>query len=97
LHCSFYGAIACAGIGLQLSTTGYRLASVKGERLRVFYVRCSLLMIVIWSGYGVVWALSEGGNVVSPDVEGVLYGILDLLGGPVFGSVVAYAARDTDD
>ena len=50
-------------------------------------------MMVIWPGYGIVWALSEGGNVVSPDVEGVLYGILDLLGGPVFGSIVAYAAR----
>jgi bacteriorhodopsin len=49
-------------------------------------------MTVIWSGYGVVWALSEGGNVVSPDVEGVLYGILDVLGGPVFGFFVAYAA-----
>jgi bacteriorhodopsin len=52
-------------------------------------------MIVIWPGYGIVWALSEGGNVVSPDVEGVLYGILDLLGGPVFGSMVAYAAKVT--
>jgi len=60
--------------------------------MRTLYVRCSLLMAMIWSGYGVVWALSEGGNVVSPDVEGVLYGILDLLGGPVFGSFVAYAA-----
>jgi bacteriorhodopsin len=68
------------------------MASAKGERMRALYVRCSLLMTVIWSGYGVVWALSEGGNVVSPDVEGVLYGLLDLLGGPVFGSFVAYAA-----
>jgi bacteriorhodopsin len=50
-------------------------------------------MMVIWPGYGIVWALSEGGNVVSPDVEGVLYGTLDLLGGPVFGSLVAHAAR----
>jgi bacteriorhodopsin len=80
-----------------LSSTGYKLASAKGEQIRVFYIRCSLLMTVIWSGYGVVWALSEGGNVVSPDVEGVLYGVLDLLGGPVFASIVAYAARHSSD
>ena len=61
--------------------------------MKVSYVRCSLLMTAIWFGYGVVWALSEGGNVVSPDVEGVLYGVLDLLGGPVFGSLVAHAAK----
>lgn len=97
MHRSFYGAIACAGIALQLSSTGYRLASAKSERLRVLYVRCSLLMVVIWPGYGIVWALSEGSNVVSPDVEGVLYGILDLLGGPVFGLIVAYAAKVTAD
>lgn len=49
-------------------------------------------MMAVWVGYGVAWGLSEGGNVISPAEEAVFYGILDLLGGPVFGTLVALAA-----
>ena len=91
---SAYGSVACTGIGFQIFSTGYRLASAKGRKLRVQYLRCSLLLTIIWSGYGIVWPLGEGANVVSPDVEGVLYGILDILGCVVFGAMVAfYASR----
>ena len=89
---SAYGAIACACIGFQIGFTGYRLALVKGKRLRAQYLRCSLLMMIIWTGYGIVWPLSEGANLLSPDVEGVLYGILDIFGCIDFGAVVAFSA-----
>ena len=89
---SAYGSVACTGIGFQIFSTGYRLASAKGRKLRVQYMRCSLLLTIIWSGYGIVWPLGEGANVISPDVEGVLYGILDILGCVIFGAMVASAA-----
>jgi bacteriorhodopsin len=49
-------------------------------------------MTILWLGYGIVWPLGEGANVISPDVEGVLYGILDILGCVIFGAMVASAA-----
>lgn len=49
-------------------------------------------MTILWLGYGIVWPLGEGANLVSPDVEGVLYGILDILGCVVFGAMVAFSA-----
>ncbi|KAM0701127.1 hypothetical protein Q7P35_011488 [Cladosporium inversicolor] len=87
-----YGSIACTGIGFQIFFTGYKLASAKGRELRVQYLRCSLLMTILWVGYGIVWPLGEGANLVSPDVEAVLYGILDVLGCVVFGAMVAFSA-----
>lgn len=91
-HNSAYGSIACTGIGFQIFVTGYRLASSKGRELRVQYLRCSLLMAILWVGYGIVWPLGEGANLVSPDVEAVLYGILDVLGCVMFGAMVAFYA-----
>lgn len=49
-------------------------------------------MTILWVGYGIVWPLGEGANLVSPDVEAVLYGILDVLGCVVFGAMVAFSA-----
>lgn len=89
---SAYGSIACTGIGFQIFFTGYRLASAKGRKLRAQYLRCSVLMTILWGGYGIVWPLGEGANLVSPDVEAVLYGILDVLGCVVFGAMVAFSA-----
>ncbi|KJZ75804.1 hypothetical protein HIM_04961 [Hirsutella minnesotensis 3608] len=89
----FYGAIACVGIAYQIGYTGARAASAKGVRVRQKHVQCSLVLMMVWVGYGVAWALSEGGNVISPAEEGVFYGILDLMAGPGFCTLVALAAR----
>lgn len=89
---SAYGSVACTGIGFQIFSTGYKLALAKGRKLREQYLRCSLLMTILWLGYGIVWPLGEGANVISPDVEGVLYGILDIMGCVIFGAMVASAA-----
>jgi bacteriorhodopsin len=89
---SAYGSVACTGIGFQIFSTGYSLALAKGRKFRVQYLRCSLLMTTLWLGYGIVWPLGEGANVISPDVEGVLYGILDILGCVVFGAMVTFYA-----
>lgn len=47
----------------------------------------SWLTIVLWSAYPVVWGIGEGGNLVSPDVETVLYAILDVMCVVCAGSV----------
>lgn len=53
--------------------------------MKRMYILCSIDMAILWCGYGISWGLSEGGNVISPNGEGLFYGILDLLGGPVYG------------
>lgn len=90
---SFYGAIACAGIAYMIALTGYRLASATSEPMRRMYILCSLVVVILWSGYGLAFGLSEGGNVISPDGEALFYGVLDLLGGPVYGGLIAFAAH----
>jgi len=77
---SAYGSIACTGIAFQIFFTGYKLASAKDRKLRSQYMRCSVLVGTLWLGYGIIWPLGEGANVVSPDVESVLYGFLDIVG-----------------
>jgi bacteriorhodopsin len=89
---SFYGAIACSGIAILIGHTGYRLASVHGKRMKRMYTLCSIDMSILWFGYGIAWGLSEGGNVISPDGEGLFYGILDILGGPVYGILIIWTA-----
>lgn len=49
-------------------------------------------MMILWFCYGIAWGLSEGGNVISPDGEALFYGILDLLGGPLYGFFVVLTA-----
>ncbi|KAH8694463.1 hypothetical protein BGZ61DRAFT_451956 [Ilyonectria robusta] len=88
----FYGAIACAGIAV-LFTHGYNLASAKKKPMKQMYLLCSVLTAVVWSGYALAWGLSEGANIISPDGEGLFYGILDLLTGPGFGFLVLLTAR----
>ncbi|KAJ5493356.1 hypothetical protein N7539_002102 [Penicillium diatomitis] len=96
----FYGAIACAGIA-SLLAHGHRLASRHGNSMKRMYFLCSLDISILWCGYGIAWGLSEGGNVISPDGEALFYGMLDLIGGPVYGILVALTAsqclREADD
>ncbi|KAJ5561379.1 hypothetical protein N7535_004154 [Penicillium sp. DV-2018c] len=88
----FYGAIACFGIAFLIGQTGYKLASAKGRQMKWMYVLCSSAISILWFGYGIVWGLSEGGNVISPSAEGLWYGILDILGGPVYGALIVWAS-----
>lgn len=60
--------------------------------MRRMYIFCSVALLTLWFGYGLAWGLSEGGNVLSPDGEGVFYGLLDLIGGPLYGILIALAA-----
>jgi len=47
----------------------------------------------LWSIYPIVWALCDGGNVISPTGEMIWYGLLDLLSGPVFLYFYLWGAR----
>lgn len=67
-----------------------------GAGHRTGYMRGSGFLVFITLLYPICWALSEGGNVISPTSEAVWYGILDLLLGPVFLFYFIFSLRKLD-
>jgi len=53
-------------------------------RTRGGFIGTALILSFLWIIYPIIWALCDGGNVISPTGEMVWYGIMDLLAGPVF-------------
>ncbi|OJJ85292.1 uncharacterized protein ASPGLDRAFT_170097 [Aspergillus glaucus CBS 516.65] len=87
-----YGALPWAGITYLAIVTGYKNVSAKHVTRRSRYMVCALFCMATWLMYGVVWCISEGANILSPSVEGVLYGIADVMGLAYFG-LVLWAAQ----
>ncbi|XHG03441.1 hypothetical protein AWENTII_006748 [Aspergillus wentii] len=86
-----YGAVPWAGVTYLVMRTGYQHISGKHPTRRGRYLVCAVFCMSLFLMYGVVWGLSEGGNVVSVDVEGLLYGLADLFG-IGFNGLVVWAA-----
>lgn len=40
-----------------------------------------IMTVVLWTGYPIVFALTEGKGRISPDAEVIVYGVLDVVGG----------------
>lgn len=89
---SGYSALPWAGITYLAIVTGYKNVSAKHVTRCSRYMVCALSCMATWLMYGVVWCISEGANILSPNVEGVLYGIADLMGLAYFG-LVLWAAQ----
>ncbi|RDW74098.1 family A G protein-coupled receptor-like protein [Coleophoma crateriformis] len=60
------------------------------------YNMCGAWTIFLWFIYPICWGLSEGGNVIAPDSEAVMYGVLDLMAKPVFGALLLWGHRNID-
>jgi len=67
------------------------------------YKSAARLTIVLWTGYPIAWALTEGTNVLGANVTCLLYCILDVISKCVFGFIIVtnrealdsiYAAKD---
>lgn len=75
---------------------GPRTTFSAGATVRSGYIRGSGFLALITFLYPIAWAVSEGGNVISPNKEMVFYGILDLILGPVFLYYYLFGLRDID-
>jgi len=60
-------------------------AAKAGEAAVSSFNTLALLTVVLWSAYPIVWILAEGEGTVSPDVEAILYVILDVTAKSGFG------------
>jgi bacteriorhodopsin len=82
----------CACLFLQ----GIGAAGFLGSAARGNFIRGAIYVSFLWALYPVCWALSEGGNVISPTSEMVFYGILDILTKPIFIALVLFSLRKVD-
>ena len=46
---------------------------------------------ILWAGYGIVWACSEGSGIMTPDQEAITYAVLDIVAKCVFGFVLLFS------
>ena len=56
-----------------------------GKAVEKIYTYLSYLTVGLWSLYPVIWILAEGTNILSADVETLLYAIIDVSAKSVFG------------
>merc|ERR1712153_85029 len=63
------------------------------EASAAIYKKASLLTVVFWSAYPVVWVLAEGTSTINSDTEIILYTILDIVAKSVFG-ILIISSRD---
>ncbi|THH18897.1 hypothetical protein EW146_g2184 [Bondarzewia mesenterica] len=60
------------------------------------FLATSVILACIWFIYPIIWALSEGGNVINPTAEMIWYGIMDLIAGPVFLAYFFWSHSEVD-
>jgi bacteriorhodopsin len=84
----FLYAVSCAFYLVVLFTlvvSGRQAASLQSSSVRRIYNVTAGMIIVLWTGYPIVFALTEGSAKISVDAEVIAYGVLDVLAKVVFG------------
>lgn len=93
---------ACWGFGMLcfLPIVKFLLVDLPGNAsgsASAIFKKVSMLTVVFWSLYPLVWILAEGTSVISSDIETVLYTILDVTAKSVFGLLIVGARDGLDD
>lgn len=83
-----FGVVALLYIAYALGLLGRQYAKALGPKHGKVYNTCAFLTLFLWFLYPIAWGLSEGGNVIHPDSEGIFYGILDIFSKVVFGALL---------
>ncbi|KAK5042872.1 hypothetical protein LTR84_012422 [Exophiala bonariae] len=91
-----FGCAAMLYIFYELGFVARRHALALGKDVHRVYVSCGVLTLVVWVLYPIAWGLSEGGNVIAPDSEGIFYGILDVLAKPCFSAALIWGHWNID-
>ncbi|GAA5941579.1 hypothetical protein JCM1841_002005 [Sporobolomyces salmonicolor] len=73
-----FGVAAAIYIWWTLIHPGRASAFRLGNNYGSGYSRSALFLLIIWFIYPIIWAVSDGGNVISVTSEMIAFGILDL-------------------
>lgn len=65
--------------------SGRSAAKLQSSGVQRVYNVTSLMVIVLWTGYPIIFALTEGTGKISVDAEIIAYGVLDVMAKIVFG------------
>jgi len=83
-----FSLVALFYIVYSLAIPARRHASAVGPEVARTYHAGGALLALVALLYPICWAVSEGGNVITPDSEAVFYGILDILLFGVYGVIL---------
>jgi len=81
-------AVSCAFYLYVLFTlvfSGRAASKLQSSNVQRVYNVTAIMIFVLWTGYPIVFGLTEGKGRLSVDTEIILYGILDVLAKVVFG------------
>ncbi|ORX38160.1 hypothetical protein BD324DRAFT_577895 [Kockovaella imperatae] len=73
--------VSCIGflvIWYVLITGGLRASKHRPSKTRGLFVLLSIMTFILWAAYPVVFALTEGANMVSVNTEVIAYAVLDV-------------------
>jgi len=74
-------AISCVGflaIWFILITGGRKAAALRQRKTRGLFWLLSGMTLLLWTAYPIIFALTEGANILSVNVEVIAYGVLDV-------------------
>jgi len=91
-----FGCVALVYIIYTLLIPARRHAAALGSDVSRAYNIVGIWTLVLWVLYPIAWAVSEGGNVISPDSESVFYGVLDVLAKIGFGAALLWGHKNID-
>ncbi|KAI5452963.1 hypothetical protein NCC49_006497 [Naganishia albida] len=80
VSCAFYVVVL-----YYLVVGGRQAAALQSSDVRRVYNVTAGMILVLWTGYPIIFALTEGSNKLSVDAEVIAYGVLDVLAKVVFG------------
>jgi len=84
----FAFGMAAFGVVLHaLAVPFLATATAKGPKTASLYKQLTLLTVVMWSAYPVVWAVGEGAGIASADQETIAYAFMDIVAKCVFGFI----------
>uniref|UniRef100_A0A7R9U5N0 Rhodopsin n=1 Tax=Pinguiococcus pyrenoidosus TaxID=172671 RepID=A0A7R9U5N0_9STRA len=74
-----------------MSSSSEPLMSSGREDASSIYKLLAYMTVILWTGYPIVWIFAEGEGAISPDLEAILYAILDLSAKSVFGFILLHS------
>lgn len=92
-----FGMVAFMPIVYFLGVTLKSKAQETGAAAAKIFNSASLLTVIGWSAYPVVWVLAEGQGYLTVDQECVVYTILDIIAKSVFGFMIVNARDGIDE
>ncbi|GAA5819987.1 hypothetical protein JCM10212_005637 [Sporobolomyces blumeae] len=91
-----FGCLALFAIWFILLGSGRASVARLGSDYSKAYMSSCLMLSGLWLLYPIAWALSDGGNAITPNSEMYFYGVLDVLAKPVYCIIHVLAIQKLD-